>query len=111
MRVRWQNAAKEELAQVAEWYEDRQAGLGLEFLDEVDVLVEDLRQNAQRFPRYENAPARRDVRRASFKRFPHQVLFELIANQVWVVAIAHPSRKPQYWTKRLKSPLPSDDLE
>ena len=111
MRVRWQDAAREDLAQVAEWYEDRQAGLGLEFLDEVDHLVEELRQNAKRFPRYEEAPARRDLRRAPFKRFPHQVLFELIENQVRVIAIAHPSRMPRYWTTRLKSPLPSDDLE
>ncbi len=111
MKVRWQNAAKEELIHVAEWYEDRQAGLGQEFLDEVDHLVEMLHQNVERFPRYEATPIRRDVRRASLKRFPHQVLFELTANQVWFVAIAHPSRRPQYWTKRLTSPLPSDDLE
>lgn len=81
MRVRWHDAAKGELAQIAVWYEDRKTGLGLEFLDEVDHIVEELRENAERFPRYENAPVRRDLRRTSFKRFPHQMLVELIANQ------------------------------
>ena len=44
------------------------------------------------------------VRRARLRHFPFSVLYVSQADQVWVVAVAHGSRKPGYWARRLQRP-------
>ncbi|RLT05905.1 MAG: type II toxin-antitoxin system RelE/ParE family toxin, partial [Planctomycetota bacterium] len=36
-------------------------------------------------------------------RFPYKIIFEMIQNEVVVLAVAHGSRRPNYWLKRRSS--------
>jgi plasmid stabilization system protein ParE len=56
--------AEREALAAARWYEAKNAGLGLAFLDEVEHTLEDISENPLRF-----AVLHRDVRRARTRRF------------------------------------------
>lgn len=87
-----------------DWYEERQPGLGREFA--VDVF--DARDQGIKFPlahrRYEHAdlPDLPEVRKVQLERFSeYGILYTVVGNTFWIVAVAHAKRRPGYWTKRL----------
>ena len=43
------------------------------------------------------------TRRKVFTRFPFAVIYDVLADRIGVVAVAHHSRDPEYWLHRLKS--------
>ena len=43
----------------------------------------------------------KDARKVRLLRFPFSIIYIERATAVWVVAIAHGSRKPGYWFRRL----------
>ena len=80
----------------AEWYDDQRAGLGDEFVAEVDAVVSSLAKvpliHAVRFA---------DVRCARLKRFrPYGVFFYLWQGEVIVFSVFHASRHPQVVQRR-----------
>jgi hypothetical protein len=50
LSVAFRRAAFRELFEAAEWYEERRAGLGIEFVAEIDRAVELLKEHPERFP-------------------------------------------------------------
>jgi plasmid stabilization system protein ParE len=75
----------------AEWYDDQRAGLGDEFVTEVDAVIRSLVRSplihAVRFA---------DVRCARLKRFkPYGVFYYLWQGEVVVFGIFHASRHPR----------------
>ena len=78
------------------WYETRQPGLGLRFLDELDSVMRRIAATPFQFPRIHPS-----VRRALLKRFPYSVYFLLGDEQVEVIAVLHQHRHPDTWRKRL----------
>ena len=94
--------AEVEANQAAAWYEERQAGLGISFMAELEESFKTIESNAfgqpeLEFAEFENA----GFRRCTLRRFPYLVLFTIRENEAVVVAIAHTSRKPDYWTDRI----------
>jgi plasmid stabilization system protein ParE len=91
-------AAEEDALEAALWYDDRDAGLGDDFLDEVDAAVQSLRENAL-LHRVRFA----DVRRAPVPRFKYYGVYFIIRSQeVWVIAIFHGCRHPRWLEQRRK---------
>ena len=41
-----------------------------------------------------------EVRRFVLERFPYTVIFEVLADRVLVLAVAHARRRPNYWKRR-----------
>jgi plasmid stabilization system protein ParE len=86
------------MAQAQDGYEVRREGLGQRFLDEVDAMFARIADGPQRFPRWMD-----DARyqRAVLSRFPYVVMFvtDRHIRTVTIVAVAHTSRKPGYWTR------------
>ena len=41
------------------------------------------------------------VRRRIVRRFPYSILYTLEGDEVVVLAVAHQSRRPGYWTRRV----------
>jgi toxin ParE1/3/4 len=88
------DAAAEFDASVA-WYEARRPGLGLEFLDAVASRIADVTSNPHRWRIV------RGTRRAPLRRFPFVVVFrETPDGSIEIVAVAHASRRPGFWTGR-----------
>lgn len=91
--------AEAELQVAAGYYEERVAGLGSEFLEEIGDC----------FRRVEAAPGSWPVaygtfRRVYARRFPYTVFYEERPDRISVLAIAHQKRRPGYWRKRGRTP-------
>lgn len=90
-------AAEEELAEAVEFYEIRQAGLGLDFERAVRKAVHEI----QKHP--EHCALRKDgTRRCVMPRFPFIIHYTELPAALWVLAFAHTSRKPGYWRGRMR---------
>jgi plasmid stabilization system protein ParE len=80
--------AEQDALDAAIWYEQRQSGLGEEFLGEVDRTVRALRESGLHY-RIRFA----DVRRAPIHRFKFYGIYYIVRDEeVWILAIFHGRR-------------------
>jgi toxin ParE1/3/4 len=88
--------AEQDTLEAAIWYEERDPGLGNEFLNEVDLAVRALGESAL-LHRVRFA----DVRRAPVHRFKfYGVYYVIQQEEVWVLAIFHGRRHPRRLEER-----------
>jgi toxin ParE1/3/4 len=85
-----------ELDQAIGYYEAQKIGLGLDFLAEIEQATHKIQQNPNLGAIYKNLV----VRRCVIKRFPFLVFYAELPDIIWIVAIAHGKRKPDYWKTR-----------
>lgn len=92
MKVVFSALAAKELQDTREYYELEFAGLGERFVTEVKLAIE-------RIVQYPTAWSveRGDVRRNILPRFPYKLLYSVEPDHIFVIAIAHQHRKPDYW--------------
>jgi toxin ParE1/3/4 len=100
MRVRLLEEAETEAQEAAGWYDERQAGLGQQFLDTLTHALEMIERQPQAFPRVSTNDATREVRRCVLQRFPYLLFYEVRAEEALVLAVAHARRRPNYWQHR-----------
>jgi plasmid stabilization system protein ParE len=94
-RITFHPEAEAELVAAAALYEAHSAGLGVEFLDEVERATRALVS----YPKIGHRFSRR-LRRLLVRRFPYGLLYRIEADAVRVVAVAHVRRPPGYWRGR-----------
>ena len=96
MKVSFLTLAQQELDYAVVWYNEQAAGLGHEFLDELDRAV----RRAAAFPMScpEMEPG---VRRCLLARFPYGLIYGVDNETIVVVAVAHLHREPRYWVDRI----------
>lgn len=82
-------AARAELIEAQDWYEERSPGLGRRFRHEIDVVVERMIANPRQFP-----VVFQNVRRALARRFPYSIFFVIEGAMLVVIACFHGSRDP-----------------
>jgi plasmid stabilization system protein ParE len=88
--------AEQDALEAAIWYEERQLGLGDEFLNEVNQAVRTLSESAL-LHRIRFA----DVRRAPIPRFKFYGVYYIVHEQeVWILAIFHGRRHPRRLQQR-----------
>ncbi len=96
MRIELHPEADEEFAFEVGYYEAQQAGLGQRFYQEVLSHLDWIASNP-------NVPRlRRNYRRVNLKVFPYYIAYVAEGDLVWVLAVAHGSRKPGYWKNRME---------
>lgn len=79
------------------WYEAQRPGLGVEFLDAVEIAAGSLIS----FP--EACPVDyRDARRCLLERFPYCLYYRVESDGVVVVALLHAARDPARKRRRLR---------
>lgn len=89
-RVVVRRAARADVSSIKAWYEIERRGLGREFAEELDQLVERIRKMPLQFPE-----VHRGFRRAMFDRFPYAVYFRSAADSpVAISAVLHQRRNP-----------------
>jgi toxin ParE1/3/4 len=96
-RVAYHRLAAAELIESARFYDRRRTGLGDEFLSAVDAVLELIQAQPQ-------LGRRGLLGTLSFRtrRFPFRIVYELQPDRTWIVAVAHLSRRPGYWARRLE---------
>jgi toxin ParE1/3/4 len=87
--------AEKELLDAVSYYEEKETGLGLEYLSEVEHAVNFL----VRYPEA-GSKVRGSIRRLTLPKFPYSLLYRVSEEQIRVLAVAHHKRKPQYWVDR-----------
>jgi hypothetical protein len=96
--VEYHPGARLEIVEAFEWYELHQSGLGIRFQSALANAEEFIRRHPQL-----GTPGRSGVRKRSLKTFPYNLIYSEEPNAVLVLALAHFSRRPRYWHRRLRN--------
>ena len=90
-------AARSELTDAQDWYENERPGLGRRFRAAVDDAVQRIRANPLQFP-----AVYLGVRRALVRQFPYALLFVMEPDEsLTVIGCFHGSRDPLVWQRRV----------
>ena len=95
--VQFSDPAAEELAAAIRWYERRRVGLGAELFDAVAKTIELIRSHPEIGAL---RSGRLPSRQFNVHRFPYKVVYRVRDEDIYVIAIAHSSRRPDYWRHR-----------
>jgi plasmid stabilization system protein ParE len=95
MRVVSHPEADQELEAAALWYEQRQPGLGEDFLDEFERTLRRIVAEPERW-----RAIRGDNRKLNFHRFPYAIVYTLRPDAIYIKAVMHLHRRPFYWRDR-----------
>ena len=85
----------DEIAEPAEWYEARSAGLSADFLRAVDVAVASVLRAPEQYPRVHE-----DMHRALLRRFPYSLIYSFDDEELVVLACLHWRQNPERWRDR-----------
>lgn len=85
-----------ELHDAAAFYTARaNVELGLAFVAEFERTAKLVLENPQLGASYSDTR-----RRYLFRRFPYGIIYQVTADELRIVAVAHQRRRPGYWSKR-----------
>jgi hypothetical protein len=90
------SAARTELDGAMEFYESCARGLGLDFQARIEHAVAEIQQRPEAWPPHKQP----GFRKYFVARFPFTIFYMDLTDFIWIVAIAHCSRRPDYWAKR-----------
>jgi plasmid stabilization system protein ParE len=88
-------AADAEFNEAALWYEEQRQGLGFEFIDQIQGVLDKIQDNPLQY-----AIALQDIREALVSRFPFAVYYRVKIDRLIILAVFHCSRDPQIWQSR-----------
>jgi plasmid stabilization system protein ParE len=88
-------AARPEFDEAFDWYEARQAGLGVWFAAQVHAVLDTIAERPELYPRVLG-----DIRRAVVRRTPYVIFYRVRPHRISVLAVFHSSRDPRVWQSR-----------
>ncbi len=94
---RFLRPAEEEMTEASLFYEAASTGLGNSFLDDVQRVVDSLREHP-----YLGHGVVRNLRRMLLHRFPFSLIYSVETDEILIVAVAHHGRRLGYWQERLE---------
>lgn len=97
MRYSFHPEAETEFVQAIEYYEECEASLGYDFAVEVYSAIERTMAYPKAWPIVEE-----DIRRSLVRRFPYGILYAEEREELFIVAVMHLHRDPDYWKHRVK---------
>ncbi len=89
--------ARIEFIEAIAFYEESREGLGLRLSREVYATINRITLGPTAWPRISE-----NTRRCFTRRFPYGVVYEIRADDILIIAVAHSSREPFYWRDRTK---------
>ena len=90
------SAARAELDEAMGFYESRASGLGLDLEAKVERAVIAIQRNPETWPRHK----RTAFRKVFVERFPFTIFYMDLPDSIWIVAVVHGRRRPDYWSRR-----------
>ncbi len=97
MNLRIHRLAIIEIDHEVDYYEARQIGLGAELEDEIDAVFATILRFPEGAPQWKSRP---DRRVAVLDRFPFTIPYQVTGDELVILALAHTSRRPGYWSRR-----------
>ena len=93
--------ALDDLAQSVCFYEQTDnREIALVFITQVQIAIAMIGEDPLRFPRVHGY---QPVQKCRVRGFPHSLYYINTTSRIWVIAVAHGSRRPGFWTDRLHS--------
>lgn len=86
-----------DVREAVDWYLSRSQMAALDFSDELKAALARLRESPQAC-----SPYLYGTRRVRLGRFPFTIVFRERLHDIQIVAVAHASRRPGYWARRLR---------
>lgn len=96
MRAKFLAPARREFLKEVVYYNEQEQGLGIAFAQE----VEEAAARALAFPDA-GSPASKSTKKVFVNRFPFSVVYRADDEGIVIFAVAHHSRKPEYWASRV----------
>jgi toxin ParE1/3/4 len=97
--VRLHSEAEAELHAAVSFYREQGGDrLAERFKEHVEAALMTILANPERFPPVRDVSG---VQKFRLKHFPFALLYIRRPDYIWIVAVAHGSRKPGYWTHRM----------
>src|SRR4051812_26885528 len=100
MKSRFHDAADAELTEAVAYYDGKAPGLGDRFLGEVKSAT----RLIEKYPEIARI-VDLGVRAKVLDRFPYSLMYVVDENELFILAVAHQSRRPAYWADRLPARL------
>jgi len=85
-----------ELVSAAKYYKCQREDLGHKFLRAVHDALARLQKDPERFPFHD-----KPTRVCRVVGFPYRLVYEVLPDAIYIIAVAHTSREPGYWRRRL----------
>jgi len=96
-RARYSKKAQDDLFDAVRFFEQREPGLGGDFLDDLELAITDVCEHPRRWTRI-----RHTVRKRSLRKFPFGMIYAILDDVILIIAIADLRRGPKWWRERLK---------
>jgi plasmid stabilization system protein ParE len=88
-------SVRDEIDDAHDWYEQRQLGLGGDFLDEIERVLAEITANPARY-----GFADANIREGLLTRFPYAIYYRVLTDRIRILAVYHTSRDPSGWQSR-----------
>lgn len=109
MKIRILIEAEAEIQSARRYFNSHATALGSRFLDDLEETLQKIEANPYGFPKLETLPDSEPYQRAIFKVFRYAVIYEILPDELLVIAVVHTSRKPNYWAEAAR--LDSEEKE
>lgn len=97
MQIAFTEPAAIEPDDAIEYYELEIKGLGKKFLKEVLETTHLISQFPQLFSKNSD-----NTRKAVLRKFPYNLVYSILNDKIYIIAVAHQNRSPEYWIDRVK---------
>ena len=89
-------AAEEEMTEAAVFYEAASIGLGRDFLEDLQQVIDLLRAHPEI-----GVSVDANLRRALLHRFPFSLIYAVEPDAILIVSVTHHRQRPGYWKSRV----------
>ncbi|MCP4110511.1 MAG: type II toxin-antitoxin system RelE/ParE family toxin [Desulfobacteraceae bacterium] len=96
MNVIFNESARDEFNDAVAYYELKVSGLGQRFRKEVKKSIKRITEYPEVWSKEKD-----DVRKYLLHKFPYKILYSIESDHIYIIAIAHQHRRPNYWADRL----------
>jgi plasmid stabilization system protein ParE len=96
-RVEYHEGATADVKSAVAGYQKRSRKAALDFVEELHRAADTIREAPDRWP-----PGKNNTRRFLLWRFPFSIIYSEQESVITIWAVAHGSRWPEYWARRLK---------
>ncbi len=87
--------AEKEFSRAIDYYEEAEPGLGYDFALEVYSTIQRILEYPKAWPKLDY-----EIRRSLVQRFPFGVLYSEEVDSIFILAVMHLYKKPDYWKHR-----------
>ena len=95
--VRYHEGAAADVKKAVMWYRRRSPKAASDFVKELDRAVTTIDEGPERWPIRKGS-----TRQFLLWRFPFSVIYSVQESVIVIWAVAHGSRRPEYWSRRVE---------